>query len=1138
MPRPIKNTLQQTGFRALMATQFLEAFNDNALKVVVTFVAIDYFVAHGMGNLFVSLSGVVFIAPFLFFSTYAGYLADRFSKKNIIVIAKVAELLILLLGLAAFIKINMWGMLAVLFLMGLHSAFFSPSKYAILPEILHEDDLSEGNGQLQMWTYAAIILGQAGGGYLLQVFNAQVFKAYFVFIGIAAVGILTSLLVPNVPAAGSKRKMEWNFIKEIVGSISYVKANRTIFLSIIGLVYFAFLGGIFQPNILLYARQMMAVDHLLSSILLVSISLGIGIGGLMAGRFSDQKIELGLVPLGAIGLSLFSILLGIHYQSYYTVFMTLFFLGLSSGFYIVPLNTVIQYESPKDERGKIIATNNFLSFSAILLASLSIYFFGEVLKFNPAHTFIVLGLMTIAGTVYICRLLPYALVRLFIWILAHTIYRIRPINKQHVPQQGGALLVANHVSFVDVVLLVVSIQRPIRFMISREVYEKSIFRPLFKLARAIPVARTDGPKELIRSFQAAKQALKDGELVCIFPEGQLTRTGNILKFTEGLEHIVKGVDCPIIPIHLDRIWGSIFSYEGGKYLYKWPKIIPYPITISFGEPMPSTAKSFEIRNRVMELGSEAFQYRLQDKLTLSESFWREARKHPAKFCIADSGGQKLNYIAALIGAITLANHWRAKFDQEKTIGILLPPSAAGALVNIAVSILNKVPVNINYTASKEATASIVKQCAMQYVITSKKFMEKTNLALSCDMIFMEDIMSSLGPWDKLKAALMSLMIPSGLSHWLIFGPKASRVQEKLATIMFTSGSTGEPKGVMLTHANVASNLEGLYQIFHIDHKDIMLGVLPFFHSFGFTGTLWFPLISGIGMVYHFNPLDAKVVGKLAQEHKATILMATPTFLNSYLRRCEAEQFKSLRLAIIGAEKLKESLANEFKEKFGVEPMEGYGCTELSPVVSINLPDYYKSGPLQKAHKRGSIGLPLPGISIKILDQNTMERLGPNQSGLLYIKGPNVMKGYLGHPEKTQEVIKDGWYSTGDIAQMDEDGFLIITDRLSRFSKIGGEMVPHIKIEEAIHMALHASEQVCAVSAVPDDKKGEKLVVLFTQEINAGQVLEALKKSGLPNLWIPDAECFFKIDALPLLGTGKLDLGAIKRKAQELTALKQ
>ncbi len=1125
--------LTQIGFKALLVTQFLGAFNDNAFKLVIAFIAVDKFVTQEGGSLFLSLAGILFALPYFLFSTYAGYFADHFSKQKIIVVMKFFEIFIMVIGLLALSSGNIWVMLFVLFLLGTQSAFFSPSKYGILPEILSEEKLSLGNGLIQMWTFAAIILGQASGGLLTQASRNQVFKIAYVFIAIAILGTFTSLFVTKVHSANAKRPFQWNFLREVVQNFRWIKPQRGIFLSILGLMYFGFLGGLFHLNILLYARKIMGIEHFPLSVLLIILALGIGIGSILAGKLSDQRIEFGFVPLGAIGLSVFSIILGFVHDSYFQVAACLLLLGLSAGFFIIPLNAYVQYASPPDRRGQILATTNILTCATGMFACVMLFIFKDIIQFNSAQIFVAAGILTSMGAIYVCRLLPYAVVRLFVWVLAHTIYRIRMIDKYNVPNKGGALLVSNHVAFVDAILLVVTVQRPIRFLVNREIYHTSIFRSIFKLGRAIPVSRSDSPKEIVQALNTAREAIKAGELVCIFPEGQLTRTGNILKFNEGLEHIVKGIDCPIIPIHLDRMWGSIFSWERGKFLYKWPKIVPYPVTISFGKALPSISSAFEIRARIMELGADAFQYRLEDKLTLPESFWREARKHPFKFCMADSSGKKLNYGFSLISAVAIAKRLRGRLDQEKTIGILIPPSVGGALVNIAVSILNKVPVNMNYTSPKDAIASIVKQCAMQYVITPRIFLEKTGIDLVCEKIFVEDIIESISKKDQIKALLMSFAFPSALSHRLIFGPKAYREHEKLATIMFTSGSTGEPKGVMLTHGNITSDLEGLYQVFNIKNDDIMLGILPFFHSFGFTGTLWFPLISGIGVGYHVNPLDAKVIGRLVQEHKATILMTTPTFLSAYIRRCEPEQFKSLRMVTVGAEKLKPTLAEEFKQKFGIEPMEGYGCTELSPVVSINLPDHEGEGAVQKAQKRGTIGLPLPGIAIKIIDQNTLQPLGPNQSGLLLVKGPNVMKGYLNQPEKTSEVIKDGWYFTGDVAQMDEDGFITITDRLSRFSKIGGEMVPHIKIEEAIHKALNSSEQIAVVTSIPDDTRGEKLVVLSTKDMDAKEIRKSLMERGIPNLWLPAESSFFRINSIPLLGTGKLDLRNIKRMASEL-----
>ena len=1130
----MKPGFRRQGFYALIMTQFLGAFNDNAFKLVIAFIAVDRFVQQQSGALYLSLSGAIFVLPFLLFSTYAGYLADRFSKKHIIVATKVLELFIMVLGFWALKDGGFGLMLAVLFFMGLQSALFSPSKYGILPEILTEEKLSEGNGLIQLWTYAAIILGQAGGGYLVYVTQPDVYRAATVFIACSLIGLVSSFFVSPVPASGARRTFEWNIWKDISVNLKLIKTNRAIYLSILGLLFFGFLGSLFHLNILLYSRKIMQIDHLATSVLLIILAMGIGAGSMLAGKFSDQKVELGLVPLGAIGLVVFSIMLGFVHHSYLSVAVTLLCLGLSSGFYTIPLNTLIQQESPKDRRGQFLAVNNFLSFSAIMVGSLAVYVFRDILRFNAADIFVVAGLITACGAIYICRLLPYALVRFVVWLLTHSLYRIRVINKDNVPQQGGALLVSNHVSLVDALVILVSIQRPVRFMIGRACYKTKIFNLFFRLAKGIPIASTDGPKEQLKSLRVAREAVENGELVCIFAEGQLTRTGNILKFNKGLEYIMSGIDCPMVPVHLDRIWGSIFSFEGGRYYYKMPKILPYPLTVTFGKPMPAQTTAFEVRNRVRELGADAFPYRLEERWTLSEAFWREARYHPDQFCMADSGGQRLSYGQALVAAVALSDRLKALLETETYVGILIPPSVGGALVNIAVSMLRKVPVNMNYTGSEDALRSIVRQCGMRTVITSKKFVEKTGIALPGEPLFIEDVMSAIGLKHKALAMFKSIIYPRWVSFQMIFGRRQSRSMDDLATLMFTSGSTGEPKGVMLTHANITSNLEGLYQVFNVNSRDTVLGVLPFFHSFGFTATLWFPLVCGMGVVYHVNPLDAKVVGKLARKHRATIMLSTPTFLSAYTRRCEADDFKSLRLVVVGAEKLKSSIAQAFTGKFNLEAMEGYGCTELSPIVSLNLPDYEEKGPVQKAHKPGTIGMPLPGVAVKIVDQETKHPKGPDEEGLLLVKGANIMKGYLNQPDKTAEVIQDGWYITGDIAKLDEDGFLMITDRLSRFSKIGGEMVPHIKVEERIHTVLGADEPVCVVTAVPDQKKGERLVVLCRESFDVDQVLEQLNATDLPKLWVPDRTAFYPVDDIPMLGSGKWDLGAIKRLARSLT----
>ncbi len=416
------------------------------------------------------------------------------------------------------------------------------------------------------------------------------------------------------------------------------------------------------------------------------------------------------------------------------------------------------------------------------------------------------------------------------------------------------------------------------------------------------------------------------------------------------------------------------------------------------------------------------------------------------------------------------------------------------------------------------------------------------LKVPCETVFLEQAAAAPTLLEKLTAMLITAGVPDRFLQ-RVLGAEAKTGLDDLATVIFSSGSTGEPKGVMLSHYNIGSNIGQLEQVFGLNNRDRFLGILPFFHSFGFTGTLCLTATLGVGVVYYPNPLDAKTIGPLVSEYAITFLLATPTFLQLYMRGCSPEDFGSLRVVVTAAEKLPDRLATAFEDKFGIRPLEGYGCTECAPTVAVNTHDFRSAGFRQIGAKRGKIGHPVPGISVRIVDPSTMQPLAPGQAGLMLVKGPNVMRGYLGKPEKTAEVLlpfdsepqNSGlWYVTGDIAAIDEDGFLQITDRLSRFSKIGGEMVPHIKVEEKLHELTDAMQQTFVVAGAPDERKGEKLVVLHTLADEQLQgCLEKLSKSDLPNLWKPRSEHFFHIDAFPYLGSGKLDL----RKVREIAVAK-
>jgi acyl-[acyl-carrier-protein]-phospholipid O-acyltransferase/long-chain-fatty-acid--[acyl-carrier-protein] ligase len=336
---------------------------------------------------------------------------------------------------------------------------------------------------------------------------------------------------------------------------------------------------------------------------------------------------------------------------------------------------------------------------------------------------------------------------------------------------------------------------------------------------------------------------------------------------------------------------------------------------------------------------------------------------------------------------------------------------------------------------------------------------------------------------------------------------------------------------MISHANILANIDSLAQVFPMSPSDCFLGVLPFFHSFGLTGTLWFPLLQGSSAAYHPNPMDAKTVGELAGTYRGTMLISTPTFCQAYMRRCTKEQFAHLKYAIVGAEKLRAPLAAAFQDQFGVGLLEGYGCTEMSPVVAVNRPNVEHWSERQTGSKPGSVGHPIPGVAAKVVDQATGEGPIVGREGLLLVKGPNMMQGYLGDPARTAEVMRDGWYVTGDIATIDEDGFVFITDRLSRFSKIGGEMVPHIKIEDTINTLL--GEPSAAVTAVPDEARGERLVAFYTRaDVPPEALWERLSQTDLPRLWLPRRDALIPIEAIPTLGTGKVDLRRLRQLAVE------
>lgn len=1148
-------SLVSAGFLGLLATQFLTALNDNVFRWLVIGIGKQHVSQQGIGA--VLMAGTVcFVLPYIVLAPFAGYLADRYAKRSVIIGCKVAEIVIMVLGVAAILCGNLsatWA-LGLLFttvaLMGGQSALFSPARAGSIPEVLRPELISKANGWFALATVIASVIGMVVGNQLVDMTGVKGMEQWWisaaVIVGLAVVGTLTAFPINHLPPGDPDRRFPWDAPQQMGRDLAALWGNAPLLRVALGIAFFYAVGALAQLNIDQLADEGGAVLQSAKSPLLLSLIAGVCVGSVLAGFWSGDHVELGILPLGAFGVALFSLLL---FTVPATLFepgqpvtsgfiwaaILLFFLGTSAGLFSVPLEAYLQHRSPRQTRGSILAAANQLTFTGICIAS----FLFAILRmpvtsngttqelYSPQEIFLIAGAMTVPVFFYIIFLLPQASIRFFVWLLSLTVYRVKVFGRENLPREGGALLVPNHVTWVDGILLMLTSSRPIRMVAwAPNLERRPWIKRLAEVFGAIPIDPTK-PKKVVESLRVAREALLAGELVCIFPEGGLSRSGQVQAFKPGMMRILEGTDAPVIPVYLEGLWGSIFSFKGEKFFWKWPQRLPYPMSIHFGPAIARPDQPHQIRQAVLALGAEANKQTARTMLTVTRSFIRRCKGRKRTSKIADSLGANLTGGQALMRALILRRILRRVLAaDEQFVGVLLPPGAGGFLTNMALALDRRVAVNLNYTVSSETMNACIKMAGIKHVLTSRKFMEKMEFTLDAEVVYLEDFKDKATTIDKAVGWLSSYLLPTGmLEGWLGL---AKMQPDDVLTIIFTSGSTGTPKGVMLTYANVGSNVAAIDQVVHLKQSDVLIGILPFFHSFGYTVTLWGVAALDIKGAYHFSPLDGRQIGKLTAENKGTLLLSTPTFLRTYLRRCEVEEFKTLDVVVCGAEKLPKDLADEFEKKFGVRPVEGYGTTELSPLVSVNVPPSRSIDNFQVDRREGSVGRTVPGVSAKITHLETGAEQKVGDSGMLWISGPNVMKGYMHQPELTAKAIQDGWYQTGDVAFIDSEGFIHITGRESRFSKIGGEMVPHLRIEETLQEVMNGAD--CFVIGVPDESRGERLIVLHTnKELAPATMIEHLNAAGLPALWIPKPNQFYAVDAIPTLGTGKTDL----RKSQEL-----
>ena len=705
-----------------------------------------------------------------------------------------------------------------------------------------------------------------------------------------------------------------------------------------------------------------------------------------------------------------------------------------------------------------------------------------------------------------------------IW-LGRLLYRVRSSGAERLPE-GGALLVANHLSYVDAVVLQMACPRPIRFVGHEGLTRNWFFRLAFRLTGTIPVA----PDNALETMRRVSRSLQAGELVLLFPEGAISRTGQLMKLERGYELMARKAGVPVVPVFHDGLWGSLFSFSGGCYLWKAPRVMRTPVFVAWGEPIPAEeAGPAAVRRALLDLGCAAFGERPLLKRHLAREIVRGLARRP------------LNAAMILGASAALSRHLKNTVS-EKRVGIVLPPGAGAALANLGVLCAGKIPVNLNFTAGKAAIESSLRMAGIKTVLTADAVKAKVpQFPWPEDTRDFRGVMAAAGgrravlPW-----MLAAWVLPNQLIATLLGLPKTGDREE--AGLLFTSGSSGEPKGVVLTHRNILANCAQIASLSILPPDSVMLGCLPVFHSFGFTVSLWYPLWHGCRVVTVPSPLDTRKIVEAIRDEQVTVMVGAPTFLRPLLKRAEAGELRSLQVVVSGAEKLPDDLHDAFLKRFHLEIYQGYGLTETSPATNVNQPDPWAdtdTAQHQDGARFGSVGRMMPGMAARILNPDTLEEAPLETAGVVAFRGDNVFGGYLDDEEKTKAAFHDGWFVTGDLGRFDEDGFLAIEGRLSRFSKIGGEMVPHGTVEQKLLEALgveDAEGYAAVVTSVPDPAKGEQLVVLTTLELTAEQVRDCLTKAGLPNLWIPRE--VRHVDAIPVLGTGKLDLKGVRTLAEQ------
>ena len=1121
MSAPDLSLLVKRRFGPIFAVQFLGAFNDNLLKFAMLFLAnFGIFAAEpGKAELLAAIATGLFILPYFLFSALAGQVADMIDKARLIRWIKLAEIMIMALGLAGFWFQSIPILLASLFLMGLHSTLFGPVKYSILPQHLGNAEIMGGTGLIEGGTFLAILGGQLLAGAI------PAWEAGLAAMGIALLGFLASLAIPVAPPIRDHHHIDWNIFKGTREILATAHHGRGVWLSILGISWFFAAGAVLVSEFAPLVSGALAAKQEVATLFLIVFSVTIALGSIAVNKLLKGEVSARYVPVSALVLAggLIDLWLSTSGFSVRTagatipqfvatpgairILIDLGVIAFAGGMFIVPLYAILQIASPPDERSQIIAANNIVNAGVTVLAVLAI---GGLLAsgIDVPGLIGVLGFATLAVAILSIWLLPDTLFKAVVRLALKLLYRVEVAGLEHMPEPGErAVVVVNHLSFLDGVLLGAFLPGKPTFAVNTQIARSWWVKPFLGLFKAFPVDPTNP-----MAAKAMVKAVREGRTLVIFPEGRITVTGALMKVFDGPGMVADKADAPIIPVRLNGPQYTPFSRMKGKVRQRWfPKIsidvLPPRRFAIEGEMSAKERRAIAGRRLYDEMSRMIFETS-DTQRTLFTALCDASALHGGKaLVVEDVKREPLSYARLITAAGLLGKRLEQGTQQGEAIGLLLPNVTGVAAAFFALQAIGRVPAMLNFTVGLANMRSACTTAEIATIVTARAFVEQAKLgdliaALENDgrrIVYLEDLGATIGAVEKLCAALT--VKRAGARH-----RRRAISPDAPAVILFTSGSEGTPKGVVLTHRNLLSNCAQLAARIDFNTSDVVVNALPVFHSFGLTGGTLLPLLNGIRTVFYPSPLHYRVVPALAYDANATILFGTDTFLAGYARMAHSYDFYSLRYIFAGAERVRDETRKVYAEKFGLRILEGYGATEAAPVIAVNTPMHFKAG---------TVGRLLPAIEAR-LDVVP----GIEDGGRLYIRGPNVMAGYLlaAEPGKLQPP-QEGWHDTGDIVTIDDAGFVAIRGRAKRFAKIGGEMVSLPAVEGYAASVWPAAEH--AVVTRPDPRKGEQLV-LFTTARDATQkaLQDWCKAYGVAELMIP--RDIRLLDALPVLGTGKID----------------